>query len=277
MRSPDASDTSRSAEVPPISTVIFMIEEECSERAERASDTAAHSHRRSVCERARSAPLETPAGAARRKHATRHAVAWIARANDAHDLATRRSAPFGGIDRSRDAHHHVRDIAALGEPNFAELDGEKSISPAVVERGVHLRTTRPCDARENTAAAELLTEEIHRRRITRLRQTYFGSHRAGIDSGMTHACVIDNADPLGYDARVDRDRTRLRAVLYALAPDASVREKARHGGATGQREQRDVVREVAHANDQAGTALSTERRGQPWAAVWGNDESVQGA
>jgi hypothetical protein len=37
------------------------------------------------------------------------------------------------------------------------------------------------------------------------------------------------------------------------------------------------VREVAHANDQAGTALSRSDTAAQRAPVWGNDESIQGA
>ena len=51
----------------------------------------------------------------------------------------------------------MRDIAFIGDADFAELEDEKSVITMLsAVRCIHFRGTRPRNARENTASTELL-------------------------------------------------------------------------------------------------------------------------
>src|SRR5687768_198784 len=93
----------------------------------------------SVSESARGVALWTPA---------------FARAHQSDELA---SGGIARVGRPRGANHHMRDIAFIGDADFAELEDEKSvITMLAAERCIHFRPARPRNERENTAATELL-------------------------------------------------------------------------------------------------------------------------
>jgi hypothetical protein len=76
---------------------------------------------------------------------------------------------------------------------------------------------------------------------------------------------VDNAHSLRHDTRVDRDRARLHPLLGAFAPDAASGELSplsggKAGGASGECEQREMSKKVAHFDLEAWAGAHEERR-----------------
>jgi hypothetical protein len=227
-----------------------MVAEKCSGPTGRASYTATVLDRVSVSECARRGPIETPACACARQ---------------SHELAAR-CWPPARINRVRRANHHVRDIAFGGEGDLTELEHEQPvIATLATERRVHFRATRPRNARENAASAELLPQRIRRRRTSGLWKPHFGADRS-IDARMALSRRIENAHSVRHHACVDRDGARLRPIHGLLAPDAGCGEHSRvpfgkGRGAAGQREQRKVSKEVTHVLKRRGPHRARNGRG----------------
>jgi hypothetical protein len=167
--------------------------------------------------------------------------------------------------RTNPARPPLRDIAFLGDADLAELEDEKSFGAMLVaERRVHFRPARSRHPDENSASTKLPAQQICGRRVSGWWQAHFDAHRPGIGTLMASARRIEHAHSVRDDARVDRDRARLRAVLASLTPDAAGREHACaplwKGGTGGQCEQRKISSEMAHVVSRQGPGQAPSGR-----------------
>src|SRR5687768_4090479 len=183
IRSPEASETSRSAEVPPISTVIFMIWKNV-RGVQGGQGTPPHTRARSVGESARGAAFETPARARGRRQPTgKPTLIGVGGAREANEISARNGAPDACLERARRAHHQMRDVTVAGDVDLAQLECEQSVFVRLhTQRRVHLRTARTRDAGEDSTPSELLTDDLRDRRVGGLRKSYLGARLPARDS-----------------------------------------------------------------------------------------------